>query len=530
MRIAGVYLEPTTSSAVPPCPETYPDTSMATARPRVPQSGSAPIDPGCLPAWSVGEMPAPVPIGWKTLLALIGPGLVLAGSSLGTGEWITGASIAAQYRGLMLWVAPVAIVCQVLLNTEAMRYTLLTGEPVFTGFLRTRPGPKFWLGFYLLLDCLSWWPTLAGLSAQILVFTLSGMNEAAVTSENVRVVSCLVLLCSALLLCFGGKIYNTLEVVLGSKVIFVLLYMTVATVFFVPFSTWAEVIGNIFSPHRIPPGVDLALVGAAVGFAGIGGMGNILASNYVREKGWGMGARVGAIASAFGGHKIALSHIGTMAEPGPQTTTRFCRWWKQISLDQYGLWAGGSMVGMLLPCILGAQYLNTNYFQGQAQWKAAVQLALDFGGVAGPPFVWLTLLCALMIMLPGAFSHMDGIARRWCDAIWSGSARARQASPEKVRYLYYGFIAAFVTLGFFINYLGISPPRMMVISANLSNLAIAACMMHTLYVNRRFLPREYGTPPGKQVAMVMATCFYLTVFGLMSFQIWPRLASGELFR
>jgi hypothetical protein len=98
-----------------------------------------PVDPGCLPAWEMDEMPAPVPFENRNLLALIGPGIVLAGASLGTGEWAIGSAVAALYRGALLWVAPVAILCQVMLNTEVMRYTLLTGEPMFTGFMRSKP-------------------------------------------------------------------------------------------------------------------------------------------------------------------------------------------------------------------------------------------------------------------------------------------------------------------------------------------------------------------------------------------------------
>src|SRR5690349_2554260 len=100
------------------------------------------VDGGCLPAWDADELPAPVPFGWKNLLALIGPGIVLVGSSIGTGEWVMGPQAAQKYGGALLWVVPLAILCQVILNTEAMRYTLLTGEPVFTGFLRSRPGPR----------------------------------------------------------------------------------------------------------------------------------------------------------------------------------------------------------------------------------------------------------------------------------------------------------------------------------------------------------------------------------------------------
>ncbi|HEU4751534.1 MAG TPA: hypothetical protein VFU47_00400, partial [Armatimonadota bacterium] len=52
------------------------------------------VDPGCLPAWKMGEMPAPVPFGWKNILALLGPGIVMIGGTIGTGEFVTGAAVA----------------------------------------------------------------------------------------------------------------------------------------------------------------------------------------------------------------------------------------------------------------------------------------------------------------------------------------------------------------------------------------------------------------------------------------------------
>ena len=49
---------------------------------------------------------------------------------------------------------------------------------------------------------------------------------------------------------------------------------------------------------------------AFAAIAGSGGLANTLFSNYARDKGWGMGIRVGAIPSAVGGLPISLSHVG----------------------------------------------------------------------------------------------------------------------------------------------------------------------------------------------------------------------------
>lgn len=494
-----------------------------------------PVDPGCLPAWKMGDLPAAVPIGWKNLLAMLGPGLVMIGGTIGTGEWLTGAGVAAMYRGALLWVAPVAILCQVMLNTEAMRYTLVTGEPVFTGFMRSKPGPRFWLLWYFFLDFLGWMPALAGLAAQILLFTFNGQRTP--TQEETKLTAIAILLVCGFLLCFGRKVYNTLEVVLGGKVLFVLIYMLFVTIAFVPASTWKEVVGGMINPFFVPENVDWSLIGAVAGFAGIGGLGNILASNFVREKGWGMGAQVGAIGSAVGGADVKLDHLGTMARPDEEGVRRFKVWWTYLKIDQFYLWAWGSVVGMMLPCVLGAHYIRPehNYFGKKvAELQAAATLAIEFGHAKGPIFLVLTLLCGFIIMFPGQFSSMDGIARRWCDAFWSGSRRLQKAEGHQVKYLYYGFVALYVTIGIGVYAFGLfggSAAKMMVFNGNLANLAITCCMIHTLYVNCRFLPREFQPPLAKRIGLAMAGGFYFGIFCLsvkQNLPLFQKLITGQL--
>jgi hypothetical protein len=80
--------------------------------------------------------PAPKGLGW---LAAVGPGVIVLGVSIGSGEFLLGPAAFVRYGLSVLWVTTVAVFLQTVFNTEVMRYTLATGEPVFTGFMRTRP-------------------------------------------------------------------------------------------------------------------------------------------------------------------------------------------------------------------------------------------------------------------------------------------------------------------------------------------------------------------------------------------------------
>ena len=86
---------------------------------------------------------------------------------------------------------------------------------------------------------------------------------------------------------------------------------------------------------------NIALLGAFAGYAGGGGLSNSSYSNYVRDKGWGMGAKVGAIPSLVGGRKITLSHIGKVFPLTPENLTCRRGWWKYILTDQIFVWMTG---------------------------------------------------------------------------------------------------------------------------------------------------------------------------------------------
>ena len=105
-----------------------------------------------LPAWGQGDLPRPPRFSATQWGTLIGPGLLMVGSTIGGGEWLFGPIVTARYGGMVMWIAAVSIAFQVFFNLSVMRYALYSGEPIFVGFLRTAPGPKFWIVFYIIAD------------------------------------------------------------------------------------------------------------------------------------------------------------------------------------------------------------------------------------------------------------------------------------------------------------------------------------------------------------------------------------------
>ena len=210
-----------------------------------------------MPRWETGELIDAPRIGWRNILALIGPGLVMSASAIGGGEWLLGPTVTARYGGAMLWLATLSILFQAFYNIEVCRYTLYCGEPIFTGKLRTLPGPMFWLSLYLLLDFSSVFSYLAAHAATpIQVILLGGEIPKPDTNSThwwqAKLIASAIFLLSCVPLIFGGKIFNSLKVVMTSKLVIVFGFLLVLAVFYSRPATWIEIGSGFFAFGNVP--------------------------------------------------------------------------------------------------------------------------------------------------------------------------------------------------------------------------------------------------------------------------------------
>jgi Mn2+/Fe2+ NRAMP family transporter len=86
------------------------------------------------------------PRGLGQALALIGPGLVLAASIVGSGELIATTTLGAQVGYAALWLILVSCVVKPVIQAEMGRYTIATGETALEAMNHV-PGPRFRVGW-----------------------------------------------------------------------------------------------------------------------------------------------------------------------------------------------------------------------------------------------------------------------------------------------------------------------------------------------------------------------------------------------
>lgn len=228
-----------------------------------PRPPVATVAAGTLAPWEVADLPEPPQPGWRLWLAMVGPGIVMAGISIGSGEWLFGPAVTAQYGGALLWMASLSILLQVACNLLVTRYAVYCGEPILVGALRTRPGPLVWIGVYAILDIAAIWPYNAANAAVPLAAAFLGRLPlpAGEDAEMVRRLGYGIFLVAFVPLVFGGTVYRMLEKIMAFKLAYVLGFLTVVALFMVSWPVWWEVTSGFFRFGTVPLRADTIIAG-----------------------------------------------------------------------------------------------------------------------------------------------------------------------------------------------------------------------------------------------------------------------------
>lgn len=466
-----------------------------------------------LPPWTRADLPDPPRphgLGW---IAAVGPGVIVLGVSLGSGEFLLGPAVFVKYGLTLLWVTAVSVYLQTIFNTELMRYTLATGEPVFTGFMRTRPSATMWAWVYSILYFLqAGWPAWAANAAGAIFFLfarrLAGPADAAVVYQ----IGIATFLVSVAALLVGRRIERTLELINWVLLTGILLSFLVLALVFVPGGVWLGAAGGLagFDPvggtfKLIPGGVDWVLLAALVAYSGCGGIANVTLSNWARDRGYGMGERVGYIPAAVGGRKVNLAHAGFMFSPDAANLRRYHGWWRIVRADQWGVFFAGGILGMVLPALLYVTFLPAGTdIRGLG---IAAALASSIGAQAGPLMAGVIAFLGAWILCKSQLDSMEGMVRALTDILWTGSRRVRAWRGGDVRAVYYTVLAAVVVWG--ILALRVAQPIVLLqIAANVAGVVFIITSLHLLYINTRLLPAELRPPAWRRAMLVFMSLFY----------------------
>jgi hypothetical protein len=447
-----------------------------------------------LPPLQTRELPEPPPRLWP----LIGPGVVAAGVGLASGEFILWPYIASQVGLVLLWGAAIGIVTQWFINMEIERYTLATGETALTGFSRLW---KHWgLVFALMVYFANLWPGWATSSATMLTYLVGG---------NAVVIAIGMLIVIGASLTLAPVVYTMLERVQFLKIAAVVTFIVLAALLVISREAWAELPKGVTHIGQIPPQLGFALVMGAFAFAGAGGGQNLCQSNWIRDKGFGMGIYVPRLVSPITGHEEAAASTGFAFEPTPQNLSRWRGWWRMANIEQAVTFALISLVTITFTSMIAYSTVygrpdvpqNVDFIRLQGEQMQS-QVAAGFG--------LLYWAIGAISLFAAALGIVDFTSRIGADVLKTTYLRQSRLSENRV---YFVLVWGLVICGSAVLALGVRQPLvLLIISSVAGGLMMLIYSFLLILLNRRLLPAPIRITGIRTAALVWS----VLMFGLLA--------------
>lgn len=471
-------------------------------------ASSTPLLNGELPKWDVAEMPEPLPFSVRNAFRIIGPGAILLAASIGGGEWLVGPETVTKHGPGVLWLATVAIVLQVLFNLEAIRYTLYTGEPIISGIMRLRPGCRIWGASYVILTAMQLGvPALAPACAAPIFGAFTGrmpLADGSDASTMMWITYGIILLTLAILM-FGGTIERMLEWASWGMIAYIFVFLIGVNLWFVPPAIWSSTLKGFVSFGEWPHGIEPLLMSTFLATAGSGGIGNLTISNWVRDKGFGMGAQVGAIPSAIGAKTVHLSHVGKVFEINDSNLSRWRIWWRYVVLDQVWLWGLGCFLGMFLNVNLARAIIPAG--TDLSEIGAGAFQAQHMADTFWKPLWMLGLLNGFWILFSTQLGNADVLVRTITDTLWVASRRVRGWRDGDIARIYYGILIVFTIWGMIAVRLG-SAMQLFKYLGTMAGIVLSIASVQVYMVNTRLLPPELRPSWWRRAALLATAVLY----------------------
>jgi Mn2+/Fe2+ NRAMP family transporter len=479
-----------------------------------------------LPIPSLKE--ADLPARKKSLVKMMGPGIVMAGLAIGSGELIMWPWITSIVGAQLLWAAAIGIFLQLWINIEIGRWSIVTGESPFTGMVRVIKTIVYvWVFMIVVGKFLPGWARETGIALRDLIF---GPGH----SSPPWAWTALVFAAVAAIL-FGPKvIYKAVE----RSIMFLIVVIVVGLIYVVweigsmdLFMAMWDGVTNIFDFPDFPVPVfaddgsirdelSFSRFFGAVVFAGAGGLGNLYYAYYLREKGIGMGARMPTLMSAAHKHETKEMDTGFLYPETEENQKRFRDWFRYVVTDQVlFFWLLGSVTMFLF--IFGAlavlHPIGLVPDRGSLVWDLASILEESMGTSGRYIFLVVGMAALFSTQLGG----VDGGSRIFSDLLHTNFKFGKWFKLEQ---WYLILVSTTMIIGtfsvWFFEQYDIAGLDFLFISALIGGFAMAVYVPLLLYMNLTYLPKSARPGWINIFFMVIASAMYI---GFAGYTIYTKV-------
>jgi hypothetical protein len=446
--------------------------------------------------------------------AMIGPGIVWAGLSQGSGELIWWPYMVAKYGVFFLsWLIFYASL-QYWINLEIARYTMATGEGIFEGFHRVHR-IYGWAMFIMSMIVMLWVGGYVSSGATALA-ALTKFPAGWDAAGQTRFWAEVAIIVIWLIFILGPVAYKVVEYVeilaafisFGGMLIAVLLSPAVAKVageFFPALIPWYASGFNML-PQNFDA-KDMNVFITLIAYTGAGGFWNLLYSYWVRDKNAAMAAHIGRVTSPITGEPEPIPGVGVAFTASPEAHEEWKKWmtWQWIE-NLIGVLMNTLTIvltTLLTYAVLRPEYLATGKLP--SGFKLVVYQAEWFGHLWGDVGRGILYIVGFFFLVDAYITALDGAGRAVASNLYTVPG-----IPERVEYrkIYYWVVTIFTVIGMITVLL--EQPGVLVLMTGVTNMLIMVIFTWVFfYQNFVLLPKIH--PAGKIVRPSWIVLIFLLI-------------------
>ena len=487
--------------------------SSSTSRPAA-GSLATELPSKALPPVPYTDLPEPLP-----MRQVIGPSVLLLAGAIGSGEFVLWPFITSQVGLSVVWLVVIGVLTQYFLNMEIERYTLATGETAVTGFTRLW---KPWSWLFIVMTVVPWaWPGWATGGTTTLSF-VTGLSADAIPYVTIGV---LVLI--GLVLTVSPVVYQTVEKIQFFMVGVIVLFLIYIVLFLLGAEGYTALGQGFLDADEIPDAVGevgtAALLGA-IAFAGAGGALNLVQSNWVRDKGLGMGAKLPKVVSPFTGEEVAAPTTGYFFVRDEENMRRWRGWWRVADREQFITFFVLGLIALLAFMTLTLVTIGV----GANEAESFDFIRLQGEALAAEQGTWLSTvfwLVGTVVLYSTNLAVLDMVGRVVADVLKTGPLRHNEKWSESR--LYFTVIWTEIVFGSIILLSGLTQPIVLIVIASSLNglvMFVYSCLL--IQLNRFTLPAEIRTSGVRLGALIWAVLFYGFFSAILLVDQFGKLTGG----
>ncbi|MCQ8105212.1 Nramp family divalent metal transporter [Methylomonas sp. SURF-2] len=450
--------------------------------------------------------PVPAFPGWW---AALGPGVVWMALAQGSGELIWWPYMVAKYGLTFIWLLAPACLLQYPLNLEIGRYTMLTGESIFHGFIRLHRG--FGIFLWLLMSVSFLWfgafASAGGTAMAELTHWPEGWSQRG--QSLFWGYASIAVFVSAILA--SGVVYTLIERFMKLVALVTVIGLLSACMQTEVLASLPGFMRGLLGPSEAIPrpweAADASKLLTAITFAGLGGFWILFYSYWLRDKGAGMAGLIGRI-TGLGGAEEAVHSDGFLPDEDQQSAANWSIWRKFLSADiMVGIL--GNLFTTLMTCLLAYALLFPKGLLPREYELAVVQS--QFFAVSWGEFGRLLFLVIAAAFLTDTWlATADAVSRIQADIVMTLFPASRRLPARRWYYIFLALLTAITSFTMLLD----APGPLILTSALIGFVGTIIFPVALYILNHKLLPPhlpEWARPKRRPWLLGLSFLVYLVL-------------------